>query len=88
MPWNYILSIGGARNRLADLTRRQGDLDEAQKLDNLLRQARRLRERMTEEHSADVEKVAYELLSELANHARRCGDKQVADALSSRLSGF
>jgi tetratricopeptide (TPR) repeat protein len=78
----------GARNRLADLTRRQGDLDEAQKFDNLLRQARRLRERMTEEHSADVEKVAYELLSELANHARRCGDKQVTDALSSRLSGF
>jgi tetratricopeptide (TPR) repeat protein len=73
-----------ARTWLTDLTRRQGDLEEAQVLEALVRQARRLREKCTGEQSA--ENVAQEVLTELADYARQCGDKQVADALTHRLA--
>ena len=73
-----------ARTWLTDLTRRQGDLEKAQRLEALVRQARRLRERCTGDQSA--ENVAQEVLAELADYARLCGDKQMADALTRRLS--
>jgi tetratricopeptide (TPR) repeat protein len=73
-----------ARNWMADLTRRQGDLQEAARLQNIVRQARRLREKITAEDSA--EEVSSEILADLEGYARRCGAAQVADALSRRLS--
>ncbi|MFT5325770.1 MAG: tetratricopeptide (TPR) repeat protein [Planctomycetaceae bacterium] len=73
-----------ARTWLTDLTRRQGDLENAQRLEALVRQARRLRERCTGDQSA--ENIAQEVLAELADYARLCGDKQMADALTRRLS--
>jgi tetratricopeptide (TPR) repeat protein len=73
-----------ARTWLTDLTRRRGDFEKAQALEALVRQARRLREKCTGEQSA--ENVAQEVLTELADYARQCGDKQVADALARRLS--
>jgi uncharacterized protein HemY len=71
-----------ARNWLADLARRRGDLAEADRLARLVRQARSLRERIKTYNPDDVPR---DILLELAEHARECGDLEVAAALSARL---
>lgn len=73
-----------ARNWLADLVRRQGELDTAQELEKIVRQARQLREMCTGSHAEKI--VELEVLTELAEHARQCGDKLLADSLASRLA--
>jgi uncharacterized protein HemY len=73
-----------ARNWMADLARRQGDLPEAERLQKLVRQARQLREKITAQGTLDD--VAPPLLADLADYARHCGDVQVANALERRLS--
>lgn len=77
LDWN-------ARNWMADLARRQGDLKKADHLQNMVRQARRLREEITNQGTA--EKVSTKVLAGLKDYARRCGDLPVADALRRRLS--
>lgn len=76
LDWN-------ARSWLADVARREGNLAEADRLQKLVRQARRLREAITAEQSMD--NVPYDLLSELLIYARNCGEKQLAEALERRL---
>ena len=72
-----------ARNLLADALRREGKLVEAEPLHELVQYSRRLRERITSTGSS--QDVPTEVLADLANFARQCGDTLVADALNRRL---
>ncbi len=73
-----------ARNWLADLTRREGDLEGAKEMEVLVRQARQLRESRPESTSGG--NMGLDFLTQLADHARQCGDEQVAESLTRRLA--
>ena len=72
-----------ARNWLADSLRREGKFEEAESLNEIVLLSRRLRERIT---SAGTDSnVSKEILTDLLEFSRRCGDTQVAIALNRRL---
>lgn len=79
LDWN-------ARSWLADVERREGNLEAADRLQNLVRQARRLREEITNRH--DITNIPTETLAELVVYSRDCGETQVATALGARLKGL
>jgi tetratricopeptide (TPR) repeat protein len=72
-----------ARSWLSDVARRQGNSDEADHLDKLVRQAKHLRDALTASNANDA--IPHNLLSELAAYATQCGDKPFADSLRRRL---
>ena len=72
-----------ARNWLADSLRREGKFDEAESLNEIVLLSRRLRERITS--AGKDSNVSKEILTDLLEFSRRCGDTQVAIALNRRL---
>lgn len=72
-----------ARNLLADVLRKTGQLTEAEKLHDLVQAARKLRTRINA-IAVDSE-IPHEILVELARLATECRDTQVAEALNRRL---
>lgn len=73
-----------ARSWLADVARSEGKLDEAARLDELVRLAKRLRDALTASQVSD--QMPRKLFAELAGYARECGDLQFSDALKNRLA--
>ena len=76
MDWN-------ARNWMADALRREGNSVAAEPLQSIVQSARKLREKIT--GTGTTENVQNEILMEIAQFSRRCGDVQIDDALSRRL---
>lgn len=72
-----------ARTWLAEVTRLEGDLAEADRLQNIARRARQIRTAITDHGTAEALPEA--ILKDLADYARDCGDLQIADALDRRL---
>lgn len=72
-----------ARNWLADLTRNAGNLAEADRLQGLVRQARKLREKIRE---TSFDQLPRETFTEIADYARACGATTIADALQRRVN--
>lgn len=73
-----------ARTWMAEVTRREGRLTEADRLQNIARRARRIRTLITDHGAA--ESLPNSILKELASYARDCGDTPIADALETRLT--
>lgn len=73
-----------ARNWLSDLIRQKGDLDSARQHEEIVLQARRLRETITQLGSVDD--LPREILSNLQTYAEDCGDELVAAGLQRRIS--
>lgn len=76
MDWN-------ARNWLSDALRSEGDFAEAERHQGIVRRARRLRQLITS--GTKNQNSSTEVLTEIAEIARQCGDVQVAQALTRRL---
>jgi len=76
----------GTRHLLAGLVRRQGDLVEAGRLEQLVVRANHLRRLLQQEDT--VRSVSPQTLKDLAGYAADCGDRLVADSLHAQLQRF
>lgn len=76
MDWN-------ARTWMADALRSEGNLADAEPLLAIVRKSRELRKQITS--ITNDPKASTEILTEICEYARQCGDQQVAEALDQRL---